>query len=658
MRQKRLALGAVFCLFLLASASAQKTDALSLYGRGKVYEQENDWYSAIELYLQALEKNPAYADPMLALARSYYELGEYRESLTWAGKAAKYRRGSTELFNLQAFTQIALGDHSAALKSLAASLDKEPNNLDARFAMALLDLAQGKSLDAVKRYQEALRLAPLNARALLSLAMVYAESGNEAASRAAMEQALRAHGAEAQVHYYAALMSSKAASWEEAEEYCRTALEIRSNYPEARLLLGTVLLLSGAPAQASELAETSVAAGDRNLPTWFLLGASREALGEQERALSAYKAALLLSPEDEISRLALERLLIKAYKPEDRIRESWADYHFKRAAELEARNFRDQAAFEYRRGLRLYPYSFKGRLSYAQLLKAQDKLAAYYEELSLIKANGQADQRVEDSLEIYRSLLRDSLSSAWGVDQFAINKRLISLAFFRYPGNIQLRHADSDGVILDYLKDILVHSSRISVADSPQMAQGFKEAFRAAREAKVDYFVIVSSQENERDVSIQAQVFSGKTGSPAGKLSAYRSGNDKLKNSALRICDLLEKSIPFKSFLIERKQNEALIALGKNDGLKVGDEFLVLKKGGVRLSSEGFSAEYADSDVLGSVRIGKLDEEVSQGSLAKASFFDMINPGDEVLPKKTEKKPEAQKEPVFPSLYDLVRKIR
>jgi tetratricopeptide (TPR) repeat protein len=419
-----------------------------------------------------------------------------------------------------------------------------------------------------------------------------------------------------------------------------------------------VLLQSGTAKETQALMEEAVSGGVRDVPTWFLLGASREALGDYEKALSAYKSAVGLAPDDELSRLALERLLIQRYKPEDTLRETWAAYHFKRAAELEERNFRDQAAFEYRRGLRLYPYSFKGRLGYAELLKAQDKPASYYAELTFLKNNGQADQKVSDSLEIYQSILKDSLAADWGIDQFALKKRDTSVAFFRYPGKVQLRHADAEGVILDYLKDMLVHSGRVAVSDVPDKAASFKDAFRAAREAGADYFVILGSSERERDVSIVAQVYSGRTGSPAGRLSAYRSGNDRLKNSALRIIDLLEKSIPTRSYLIERRQGAGLIALGKNDGVKAGDAFLIVKKGTVSLRNEGFGAEYRSQDVLGVFTVDKVDEEISQGAMAKSAFFDMINQGDEVVPKAEEKKAEAGQDAALPALYDIVKAIR
>lgn len=651
-----LALSAAAAFPQSAGSSARGEDATALFQRGRLFELEGDWYSAIESYLQSLERNPAYADPMLALSRSYYELGEYDEALSWSSKAAKYRRGSVELHNLDAFIRIATGDHAGARASLDASLAKEPNNLDARFAQALLDLAKGKSIEAERNLRDALRLSPLNARALLSLALVYAETGNQAAAEAAIEQALRAHGSDPQVQYYAGLLASRAGSWEEAGAYCRTALSLRPGYPEAKLLLGTVLLRDSKAAESARLMEESVASGTRDVPTWFLLGSARESLGDYQKALAAYKSAVTLAPDDEISRLALEGLLLDRFKPEDSVREAWANYHFKRASELESRNFRDQAAFEYRRGLKVYPYSFAGRYAYAQLLKKQGLLGAYYAELSFMKENGQANEQVLDSLEIYASLLSDSLSEEWGIDQFALKKRNTGIAFFRYPGRVQLRHADSEAVISEYLEDVMVHSGRIAVKAGGEVPS-FKEAFRKAREAGVDYFIVLSARESERDVSIDAQVYSGRTGSPAGTFNAYRSGNDRLKNCALRIRDLLEKNIPIRSYLIERKQHSALAALGRNDGIAPGDKLLIVKKGAVRLKSEGFGLEYRSQDLLGTLSVERVDEEILQGTMAKSSFFDMINAGDEVIRQTEDKKPESP-EPVYPALYDLVRRVR
>jgi tetratricopeptide (TPR) repeat protein len=642
----------------LAETGTAKGAAVDSYRNGQLYEAEEDWYGAVEAYLSALDKNPNYADPMIGLARSYYELGEYREALVWTAKARKFRGDSIELATLDAFIRVATADHAAAEKGFYAILARQPNNVDARFGLALLDLAKGKSLTAVNRYEDALRLSPLNARALLSLALVYAGSGRESASRAAIEQALRAHPEDPQVQYFAAFLAARSADWVGAQNYCRSALQLRPAYAPARHLLATALYRAGQLDQAAKTLEATIAGGYRDLPTWYLLACCRRDMGDAAKALSAFKTALSLRPDDEMTRLALEEVLLSSYKPEDKTRETYANYHFSRAQEYEERNYRDQALIEYRRGLRVYPYSAKGRSAYAALLKKQGSYAHYLSELELLQADGLASDREKDNIEIYGSMLSESVSNAWKVDQFGLQKRSVRIAFFQYPSSLQLTHADSEANIVAYLKGVFLGSSRVSVLSLPSEAKSFAEAFRAARQNGADYFFLVKSAESDRDVSIEVSAYCANTGSKAGSFSAFRTGNDRLKNTSNRIYSLISQALPSRGTLIKRRQNEGLISLGGMDGLKSGDKFLIIKKGELSFAGEGFGLEYVDENVVGKLTVTKTDEEVSAVDLSVNGYFDMINSGDEIVPADPKKSTQLGAEPSFPGLYNDVRLVK
>jgi tetratricopeptide (TPR) repeat protein len=618
---------------LVALAAALSADAPSLYHDGLLLEIEEDWIGAVEKHLGALALNPSYADPMISLARCYYELGEFGEALAWVGKAKPLRKGAASILSLEGQVLTALGRHAEAEKAFNAILAPEPNNLDARFGLALLDLARGKPLAAVKRYEDALRLSPLNARALVSLALVYEETGSAAASRAAIEEALRAHSSDARVRYYAGWLAAAAGSYADAIIQCETALSLKPSYPEATRLLAASLYESGNPGRAREVMERALASGQRESRDLYILGLARAADGRPEAAVSALSMALESSPEDEIARMALERVLLSAFKPEEKERAPWAAYHFKRAAERMARDSRTEAAFEFRRGLRLDPYSLDGRVAYAELLRKQGYPARHLRELETAKELGKADERVDDAIESYSSLLADSVSRAWGMDQFLTPKRSVTVSVFRLPGAPGAFHADAPAVIADFVREIFVHSRRIALAETPASAQSFAEAFRLSREAGADYFLIVKAREGERDASISVTAYSGRTGGVAGAFNAYRSGNDRVRNAALRVVLSVEEALPLRGALIARSDSRALAGLGKADGLKAGDEFIIVKKGKLLWSESTLSLSYAREDVVGTFKAARLDDEVSEGETRKEGFFDMVNPGDEILRK-------------------------
>ncbi len=651
------------------SAPAAGKTARDLYAEAEELRFREDWYGAIESYLSALAKNPAYGEALVGLAEGYYGIGELDQALAYARKAEPLRRGDPALADLVGFILIGLGDLAGARASFEATLARLPNDLDARFGLALLDLAAGKRSLARARLEESLRLSPQNARALLSLALVAQEQGRERESLELIEKALRFHGGEARTQYVAASVALKAGDETGAAFHARAAIDLKPSYAEARILLASIMHRRGSYDEAVSLMREAVSRDRKDGMAWYALGAAQAAAGKRADALYSYRTAVSLRPDDEVARIALEDLVMDSSPAEDASRESYAEWHFRRGQELEGRSLYDQALFEYRRGLRIYPYSSRGRVLLAGLLKSRGFPGKYLSELRFLEENGRATRDVLDAIEIYESLLADSLASEWGVDEDALPKRpyTVVLAFEESPGSCV--HTGAEALAIRYLRSALSSSSRLRVADLGPRAGSFAEAFRLAREAQADYLALVTIRESERDIAIAVDLRVARTGSPAAKFDAYRSGNDRVKFATVRIAGLLGDSLAPRGELIKRSQDRALVDLGAAEGLVPGDSLVLLKKGSLLPKAEGLGHVYASKDLLGTIELTKVGEEISEGRLLRAGFFDSINIGDQAaLERKaatdpaavTSAKPqEAVEAPSeWPGLFSFVRSLR
>ena len=628
-----------------------------------------DWYGAIEAYLAAIARNPSYGEALAGLAESYYGLGEYDQALSYARRALALRKGDNALANLEGFVLAALGDLAGAKKSFGLVIGRAPNDLDARFGLAVLDLAEGRRTEARARLEDSLRLSPQNGRALLSLALLAREQGRAEEARALVERALRYHGGESRTQYVAAQVADYAGDAAGAAFHARAALGIKPGYAEARLLLAQLMFRSGSYAEAVALMREAVARDRRDGMAWYTLGAAQAAAGKRADAVYSLRTATSLRPDDELARVALELIVMEDSPAEDQSREAYAEWHFQRGRELAERSLYDPALFEYRRGLRIYPYSGSGRLLYAELLKSRGYPGKYLSELRFLKDNGRASREVLDSIEIYESLLAEDLGRAWSVEEESLPKRHYSLALMYESSPDACVHAGAEAAVLGYLKDILSSSPRLSVAEVPPAAPTYAEAFRRAREAEVDYFAIARIRESERELSISLELRVARTGSPAASVEAYRSGNDRLKSAASRICDSLVSSLAPRGVIVKRGQDRVLVDLGKAEGLAPGDKLLVLKKGSLAVRPEGLGQAYAPEALLGEIELERVGEEASEGRLKRAGFFDAVNVGDEVLPAPkpapqagAAAKPEApaipERRSEWPGLFNLVRKMR
>jgi len=190
----------------------------------------------------------------------------------------------------------------------------------------------------------------------------------------------------------------------------------------------------------------------------------------------------------------------------------------------------------------------------------------------------------------------------------------------------------------------------------------FSAAFRTAREADADYFLLVSVSENERDISIKGELFVTRTGASAAVFNAFRTGPDRLRYASRGIVDQLSGALPFRAELLQRRQDQGLIDKGRADGVEDGAEYVVILKGRTGILNEGIGLVYAPDDVIGKLTVEKADEEVSAGKLTRNGFFDRITPGDEVFLAPKEQDPKAGQStvpvPVDPELRTLLRTLR
>jgi tetratricopeptide (TPR) repeat protein len=644
-------------LFVSGGLFAQARNTAVLYDQGRSAFLREEWYEAAEAFLEALRINRSHAEASAALAECYYELSEFDEALSWTRKARSLARGNLNLANLEARVLIALGQLEAASRIITEVLSKEPYNREALFAQAELDIARGRSGEAVIRYRNAARRYPDDKRLLLSLALVLGSMGENDSAKSYVDRALAQHSEDYRVYYYAAYLDSRANRFPQAIRNAERALFFRPAFAPAKTLLANLRYRSGQYDEAARLADEIISRSREDANAWYLKGMAFARLGRRADAISVLSSAAAIAPGDEFIRTALEDLLISGTGLEEQGRRRWASWHFSRARDFKGRNLSEQALFEYRRGLRLNPYAVERR-DYAEILRLQGFPARFMEELRFMQDLGLGDQGIDDAVENYSSRLSNALYRRWQVNPLLVTKRHWKLAVFSVASQSAFYHVDAGAVASAYIKDLLAHDRNIAAVEAELRQASFSSAFRTAREKGADYFLIVSVTENERDLSLKGELFVGRTGSSAGTFSVYRTGQDRLRNASKNILDQLGAALPFRGELVIRKAGQALIDKGRADGVKTANVYEVVKKGRISIKNEGIGMVYAADDVVGTITIGEADEEVSAGGLTRSGFFDRIEAGDEVILQTEKTETVVPVQAADPELRALLRALR
>ena len=643
--------------FSAFTVDAQQVPAASYYERGKNFMAEENWYSAVESFLECLRLNSAHAEGTASLAECYYELAEFDEALNWVKKARALARSNMTVSNLEVFTLIALGQLDAASNLVAEILKVEPYNREALFAAGELDIARNRPSEALLRYREAVRRYPDDRRLLVSLALVTLSLGDGDTALTYIDNALKQHPGDYRVFFYAAYIYSMNNKVPDAIRYAERALYYKPDHAQAHSLLASLRYRNAEYEEAARLCDITIAKNRNEMSAWYLKGLSLIRLKRYQDAITVLSNAVSINEHDEFIRAILEEALLTSTALEDTRRARFAAWHFNKARNFRQRNLIDQALFEYRRGLRLNPFA-ADRREYAELLRLQGYPARFLEELRFLQDQGTADRALNDAVEAYSSLLSQALFKQWQVNPVDLAERHWKVAVFSLAGQSSFLHADAGSVAAGVVRELLVHDRNISTMNLELRQASFSQAFRQSRENAADYFILVSVTENERDISLKAEVFVGRTGSPAGTFFAFRTGTDRLRDASRGIVTQLSQAMPVRGRLLIRKQNQALINKGKADGIQPDTVYDVVKRGRPQVANEGISLIYSGDELVGKLTITNIDEEIAIGSIQRSGFFDRVEPGDEIILQANRKEKSAAESAANPELRALLRSLR
>jgi tetratricopeptide (TPR) repeat protein len=645
------------CLILwpAALASAQsgpegEADPLLLYRRGRTEQARSNLLAAVELYRAALEQNPNYHQPLIGLAESFFALEEYEEALEYLKQAQKYDRGNLDLVVLEGRIAIALNEPERARRLFESVLEAEPNNLEARFGLAELDIAQGRTRNASRRYIETLKIRPESQKALLSLVLLSEEQGDREAAEAYLELALRFHNDEPRVHYAAGRFSVEEGSLERAESYLRTAIALDPGLTDAKRLLAEVYLLQGEAEQAVEILR-EILEESRDLPlVWYSLGLAYDRSGDPRQAIRSLAQAVRLRPADEIARVVLENIALNELPIDDPIRERYAAHHVERGNMFRERNFLDRALLEYRRALRLQPEAKEPRLFYAELHRLMGYPDKYMRELEVLRDLGYTDPVIVDNIEIVSSSRYDTVPARWGIDQYGLDRRRFALALYHLKPATRELHLWAGQAAAEYLYDLFQRYPTLEVLQTALNVDSYESAFREARALKSDYFLVLEVEESERSFTTVLNQYLTGTGKLLRSYKVFRTGNDRVQENLDILAERVFAALPLRGTLLDRQFDRGVIDLGRHEELEEGQELSIVRKGAVRLQNDRIGVTADPDDLLGSFTVEIVDENVSEGTLAKRSFFDLINPGDEIISAPAPPAPAEREEQGEPGL--------
>lgn len=624
----------LLCLFAVSPLfSAESKSALSIYNKAVDLQNDENWYAASQYFIEVVNLNPAFSDAWFRLADCSYKLGEFDLAFQYLTSAEKYEKNNSNIQNLKGMILLALGQTEEARTIFNDILKRFPNDVDAHFGLAEIELYDGKFSGAETQYVEALKRQSSNRKALLSLALLCAETNRYPQAENYLRQAVQYYSGEAEVHYLAAIVYLMKGDLSTAEKHARIAVEIKGDYEQAYELLASIMYSQNRYNEVIDLCDYLISKNRRNSSVWYLKGVALDKQGYEEEAIDVWATGLSIQPQDELMRTMLELKVKNSVDLDDSRRKGWANYHINNARQYDSRFDKAGSTYEYQRALMLDPSNADARMAYANILEMNGMHELYLSQLQFIKETSDKELKtsVKDTIEAYDSLLQDTLAKKWKVDPFYLDKIRWNIAVFYEETTSTFNHADSDRLTALACGDIFSGVAITSVKTQVTPVSGYGEAFKNARANNFDYFVIVSMSEGDEDLTLKATMYSGRTGTETFSEKFYATGNNRFSTVLRRFRNAVLEKLTVRGKILQRNGKTVLIDLGRSENIVRDAEFKVIKKGCVKTADSGTGLFYKDTDVVGVITVTNPGEEVSEATITYHGFYDRINEEDELV---------------------------
>lgn len=626
----------VLILFIFISGLYAQS-ALSNFDKAMEYQSQEEYYIASQYYLEVVSENPAFTDAWYNLSLCSYKVGEFNLALNYLETAKKYKKEDSKILNLQGLILTSLGREKEAKEIFMQILKRYPNDVDAHFGLAELELLEGRFSGAELEYNEALKRQSKNRKALLSLALVNAECQNYKVANNYLKKACSYYSGDAEVHYLAGIIYSMQGNFDDAEKHARISVELNPNLEKSYNLLSNIVYNKKDYDTVINISDFLISRNRKNSNAWYIKGVAQSKLGNSLDAIETWSKGLSVNPQDELMRFAMELEIRENLNLEDHRRKHWAQYHLDNARQYNSRYENSGAVYEYQRALLLDPLNFEARMNYARILELNGMHELYLEQLNFIQQNcienlSEKEKRdLQDTIEAYNSLLTNTIGKKWNVEAFYLDKTRWNIAIFYEANNSSFIHVDTNNLLARAAADIFSGVAITSVKTQINPIKSYSDAFNNARKGNYDYFIILSLNEAENDLTLKSTMYSARTGLEVSSDKFYATGNNRFSSVLRRFRSSVLEKLTVRGKILKRNGKNVLIDLGKSENIVKDAKFKIIKKGQIRTADSGPGLTYRDDDVLGYITVTNCGEEISEGILEKNGFYDRINEEDEIV---------------------------
>ncbi len=269
----------------------------------------------------------------------------------------------------------ARGEHREAIRQFEQALRVRPDYAEAHNNLALALSSEGRSEEAVAHAREALRLKPDLPEGRVNLGILLSKSGRAGEALPELERAVRLRGDSAEAHYNLGLVLAALGRQAEAMEHYQEALRLEPGSAETHNALGTGLVAAGRAAEACVEFERALSIQPDDAETLANLALALVRSGRAAEAVARYQEALRLRPDNAEGHYNLGTLLAaggrlvearEQYEQALRVRPEYAEAHNNLGVLLANQGLVAEALVHFAQAVRARPDFLEARVNLAE----------------------------------------------------------------------------------------------------------------------------------------------------------------------------------------------------------------------------------------------------------------------------------------------------
>lgn len=581
--------------------------------------------------LESMNIKPSDIEPYLLLIDNYIKLKNYSMAETLINDAANYHSRDFRVLERKLNIELLNNRNTEARRTINSIKALDSKNYFANYAEGLLNERMGYYKTAMTLYERAIIIDRNRAEAPVSLAYLQLASGNSNRALNLLNNNIDNNPRMAESYYHLANYYYLNRNYNRALSEVSNAFYYYTNYNEAKILQSSIFLALKRYNEAIGILEYIPDSEFKNGSKYYYIGNVYEEANNYPNAKNSYINYLKTKPEDELGRLAYERVLLNTNPTPDYERNRAALYYGNMASYYTrlADNVRAQAYLKHM--LKLNPANTYARLMLSDVYRRMGLEERALEELEIAKNVNPEDKSIVYKYDSYKRRLDKNIPSrSWGIEnQYNLEKSGYTIAI----ADTITAQKDSpmffNTALYQTLSYVLPQYGKFQVLDIYTNYYSERDLYAELNSRKVDYYLRGSTFENSADnFTVMLDLVEVRNERVVTNFTITTKGKDRMMNAAVMTGKVIENTIPFYSKVIKIHNDNIYINAGKLQGLTNDMNLLIYN---TTTATTDLSNRSADMSI-GMVKVITADENVSLTKLIDGRALSRINLNQIVIP--------------------------